>query len=117
MELTEKGNLEIGSHDAGHRSPPGGSIVNNAVTYYLLASGDFRVVIDDRYGNNQGYFQQNGGDKIKMDAADLDEAIQLAKEHIESLDDSTELLRAWRIASTEARTAMRNAERESTAGE
>lgn len=111
-DLTSKGNIELGSHDCGHHSPPGGSISNAAVTYYLLPTGDVRVVIDDRHGSNQGYSEWHGGDTIRMDGADLDEAIGLAKDHIESLEDSGNLLRAWRIASSEARATMRQASRE-----
>lgn len=117
LNLTEKGNLELGSDDQGYWNPPGGGIGFREVSYYLLPSGEFRVVIDDRYGRNQGYFEENGGRITKMDGADLEEATQLAKDHIESLEKSEksdDLLRAWRIASSQARSTMRKIEAENT---
>lgn len=110
-ELTSKGNLELGSDDQGSHGAPGSQAFHAAVSYYLLADGDYQVVIDNRYGNNQGYIEWHGGDVTKMDGADLAEVIQLAKEHIESLEEEEDLMRAWRIASSEAKATMRKAER------
>lgn len=110
-KLTEKGNLELGSNDQGWWNPPGGSIGNRAVTFYLLPSGDVRAVIDNRSGSNQGYIQWNYGDVEKIDGADLDEAIELAKDHCASMgNDSENLTKAWRIASAAARATQRKIE-------
>jgi len=109
LELTSKGNLELGSDDQGSHGTPGSQACNSAVSYYLTPSGDVRAVIDNRSGSNKGYIEWHHGDVTRMDGADLDEAIQLAKEHVESLDDA-DLLRAWRIASSEARATMRKIE-------
>jgi hypothetical protein len=114
--LTTKGNLELGSDDQGSHGTPGSQGCNSAVAYYLTPSGDVRAVIDNRYGSNQGYMEWHGGDITRMDGADLDDAIQLAKEHVESLDD-VDLLRAWRIASSEARATMRKIEADSATEE
>jgi hypothetical protein len=106
LTLTSKGNIELGSDDQGSHGTPGSRASNSAVSYYLTPSGDVRAVIDNRYGSNQGYIEWHGGDVTRMDGSNLDEAIQLAREHVESLDDA-DLLRAWRIASSEARATMR----------
>jgi len=113
-ELTSKGNLKIGSHDQGSHGTPGSQAYNEAVCYYLLSDdGDYQVVIDDRWGSNQGRINKwNGGDITRMDGATLDEVIQLAQDHIESMDNADGLMRAWRIASSEARATMRKADRE-----
>ncbi|HKJ61158.1 MAG TPA: hypothetical protein VKA94_04075 [Hyphomicrobiales bacterium] len=109
LDLTDKGNLELGRDNQGSHGTPGSQAYNSAVSYYLTPSGDVRVVIDNRYGSNQGYIEWHGGDVTRMYGADLDEAIQLAQEHVESLDD-VEMTRAWRIASSEARATMRKLE-------
>lgn len=109
LELTSKGNLELGSDDQGSHGTPGEQASNSAVSYYLRPSGDVQVVIDNRSGSNQGYIEWHHGDVTRMEGADLDEAIQLAKEHVESLDDA-DLMRAWRIASSEGRATMRKIE-------
>ena len=111
LELTERGNLEIGSHDAGHWSPPGGAIRNSAVTYYLMADGDYRVVIDDRRGSNQGYPEWHRGDKVRLDSGDLAELIDEARDYISGMENS-EVMQAWRLASNEARATMRRADRD-----
>jgi hypothetical protein len=110
-ELTSKGNLEVGSHDGGKWSPPGGPIAKAQVIFYLLANGDYRAVIDDRHGSNQGQPEWHGGEVIQMDGADLAEAIELARAHIDDLEDGDALMRAWRIAASEARATMRAVER------
>ena len=109
LELTSKGNLELGSNNQGSLGTPGSQGHYSAVAYYLMPSGYVRTLIDNRYGSNQGYMEWHGGDITRMDGADLDDATQLAKEHIESLEDA-DLLRAWRIASSEARATMRKIE-------
>jgi len=110
-KLTSKGNLELGANDQGEPEAPGKLRCNSAVIYYLLGNGDYRVVIDDRYGaTEQGEMKWHGGAKTHLDGIDLNEVIQLAKEHIESLEDSVALLRAWRIASAQARATLRRIE-------
>ena len=109
LGLTSKGNIELGSDNQGSHGTPGSQACNSAVSYYLTPSGDVRAVIDNRSGSNQGYIEWQRGDVTKMDGADLDEAIQLAQDHVESLDDA-DLMRAWRIASSVARATMRKIE-------
>jgi hypothetical protein len=114
LGLTSRGNIELGSDDQGSHGTPGSHACNSAVAYYLTPSGDVRAVVDNRSGSNQGYIEWQAGDVTKMDGADLDDAIQLAKEHVESLDDA-DLMRAWRIASSEARSTIRKIEAADTA--
>ena len=77
--LTEAGALCLGRSDL--------------VTFYLLPSGDYRVLIGA--GKNQ----------IFMDGGSVDEVIELAKTHI------SEIKRAWKIAAEEARATLVTANR------
>ena len=118
LELTSKGNIALGYSDQGDRGTPGSQGCNSSVSYYLMPSGDVAAMIDNRYGSNQGRMEWQGGDVTRLDGADVVEAIQIAQDHVASLDDA-DLMRAWRIASSEARSTMRRITRsaESTDGE
>lgn len=103
-QLTSRGNLELGDDNQGTHGTPGQSYHEARVRYYLLANGDFQAVVDDRYGSNQGYLEQHGGDVNRIDGATLDEAISGAEN---LLGDSSDLAKAWHIASAQARATMR----------
>ena len=72
---------------------------SDLVTFYLLSSGDYRVVIE-------------GESRISMDGISLNEVIDLALEHINDGEDPFHnTRRAWRIAATEARATFREIDR------
>jgi hypothetical protein len=96
--------LEIASNDQGHYGTPGSSIQYKEVSFFLMANGDYRARIDTRYGNNQGYFQENGGEIERIDCETLDVAIEEATAYCESMEPDNEgLARACRLAANEAR--------------
>ena len=69
------------------------------VAFYLLPSGDYRVVIE-------------GKSRISMDGISLDEVIDLALDHINDSDDPFHnIRRAWRIAAAEACATFREINR------
>jgi hypothetical protein len=96
--------LEIASNDQGHYQTPGGSIRYKEVTFFLMANGDYRARIDTRWGSNQGYFQENGGEIERINGETLDTVIDEATAYCESMEaDNEGLARACRLAANEAR--------------
>ncbi len=105
----KNGNIKLGENDQGHYGTPGSGITYKEVAFWLMANGDVRAVIDNRYGWNQGYFQQNGGAVQRLTGEDLGEAVELATAHCA---DDADLTKACRLAASEARATMRDRERE-----
>lgn len=105
--------LAIGWHDAGDWGTPGSQGYSAEVAYFLLNNGEYRALINNEYGTNQGYrsHEVNGGDVNRIDCQDLEGAIEQALIYVDGLGDKSGLLlRAHQLASAEARAWARQHE-------
>jgi hypothetical protein len=102
--------LEIGCNDQGSWGPPGQQGRTAAVGFYLCADGEFRAVLNNEHGSNQGGgrrgYEVHGGEVVRFSCRSLDAAIEEALTYCKGLGDG-DLIRAHQIASCEARAWLR----------
>lgn len=107
--------IELASNDQGTWSPPGGQIayLECEVFKHARKPSRYRARCDDRWGNNQGYFQCNGGSLREYRADSLDELMRVAiagEQRVLSDEYSGRMAAAIRNAIAEAEDAEEDAE-------